>query len=85
MHLVAAASISYLAKNVGVSRYVLSHWLAKRSVPSLDHILRLIGTINFGIVEFVGALVDLRTMPSLKAEIAEREQRKFGSIMLHPA
>jgi transcriptional regulator with XRE-family HTH domain len=75
-NITAPASQSYMSKKVGVSRFVLSHWISGRTTPSLDDILRLVDKVTFALVEFVGGIAKIDTIPALRKDFEKREARK---------
>lgn len=77
-HLAGPANQTEVAKIAGVSRSMVSRWLAGKIDPSLEQILLLIDASTWPFPSFVGALAGEKKLPSMEAElIAQQKEREL--------
>jgi transcriptional regulator with XRE-family HTH domain len=67
-HLRGNVQLGELAAASGCSRFALSRWLKGRTEPRLPDFLRVLDAGSLRLLDFLGELVDLERVPSLRAE-----------------
>jgi transcriptional regulator with XRE-family HTH domain len=82
-HLAGTEKVSEIARKTGFSRFVVSKWLSGKSIPPLDVILEMMESLQFILVEFVGDLVPIESVPSLR-EVASQLQKQKDLFYTHP-
>jgi transcriptional regulator with XRE-family HTH domain len=76
-------SISDLARRSGLSRYSLSRWLGGQTQPRLADFLCVVEAASVRLVDWVAALVDPASLPSIAELWARVEARRRGAAE-HP-
>jgi transcriptional regulator with XRE-family HTH domain len=74
--IIGGATLADLARETGISRFALARWMQGKSVPNLSDMLCLIQACQYVVFEFLAGFVDLKSLPSAKAEWDERQKRK---------
>ena len=82
-HLVGRGRQEEVAKNLGVSRSMISRWKSGKVDPSLEQMLRIINHSFFSLPQFLSRLVDIEKLPSL-AEAHRREELERRLHFDHP-
>jgi transcriptional regulator with XRE-family HTH domain len=83
IYLCGSEKISEVARKTGVSRFVVSKWLAGKSEPGLDVFLKILHELQFILIEFIEALVETRKIPSLDP-IARQLNAQKNAVYSHP-
>jgi transcriptional regulator with XRE-family HTH domain len=77
-----ATSVSDLARRTGRARTRVSRWLSGATEPRLPDFLRLVEATSARLVDFVAALVDPETVPSVAALWRRMEARRQGAALV---
>ena len=64
----AGAKIIDLSERSGISRFALTRWYKGQTQPRLPDFLRLVETSSLRLLDFLGALTDPSTLPSVAAQ-----------------
>lgn len=71
--------ITELAQRVGVSRSAVSRWLSGQTQPRLPDFLQLVEAASLRVADFLAALVDPLSLPSLRPLWRQLEARRRGA------
>ena len=75
-------SVSDLARRTGRARTRISRWLSGSTEPKLPDFLRLIEASSARMVDFIAALVDPETVPSIVPMWRRMEARRRGAALV---
>lgn len=72
--------IREVALRIGTNRFTVARWLSGQTEPRLPDFLRALEGTSLRLVDFVAALVDPQSMPSLAAAWRQREAQRTLAI-----
>jgi transcriptional regulator with XRE-family HTH domain len=73
------AHIVDLARRAGVSRFAVTRWLTGQTQPRLPDFLRIVEAASVRMVDFLAALVDPASLPSIASIWRRLEARRKGA------
>jgi hypothetical protein len=74
--ILGAVRLNILERDTGISRFSLMRWRDGKSSPPLATVLQLIDYCQFNLFEFLKALVDPKSLSSIRDEYCLRQRRK---------